>query len=401
MFRILAILLIFFCTGCDHQKAELQEVPVVSYMKIREIPLTLTTDLPGRVSAFSLSEVRPQVDGIILERLFEEGSEVQKGQTLYKIDSDLYRAERNAAQAALDEAKAKAELFMRQETRHRNLAHAKAVSQQDLDNTIAENRQAKARVARANAELERAEINLKHTDVKAHASGRIGISSVSPGALVTANQEHPLAVIQQIDNVYVDIAKSSADILRLRQALAQCDIEAGPLCAQIRLTLENGSPYMRQKPDSNGKQQPIYGEMLFSDISVGQDTGSVTLRAIFDNPERMLLPGMYVTATLEEGVMEKAILVPQRSVISIGSGKHAVFVLRPEQEKDGFVLEKREIKLDRPYENAWLVASGLKSGELVLVKGLQRAKADEFVKGFEDKNPLPTVSAYNQIDGKE
>lgn len=393
MKNILALVfLLLSVSGCDKPLSENQGLADVRYIVANEYPLPLATNLPGRVSALSLSEVRPQVDGIILERLFEEGSDVRKGQVLYQIDAALYQAERDIARATLTEAEARAALLARQEARHSSLARAKAVSQQDLDTTIAEHKEAKARVDRSRAELERAEINLAHTRVLAHASGRIGISGVSPGALVTANQEHPLAVIQEIDKVYVDMTKASADILRLRLALRKRVIGDGSADPGIRLTLENGAPYARQKPHADAEQQLIYGKLLFTDISVGQNTGSVTLRAIFDNPDGLLLPGMYVTATLEEGV-ERAILVPQKSVISSGSGRHSVFVLHPQTDGNNFLLERRDVQLERPYGNAWVVGKGLHKGELVLVEGLQRARSGEHVRGMEEKSPFPALPA--------
>ena len=395
MKRIFVLLFLIVCiSGCDKPLSESQGLSDVRYIVVNEHSIPLATDLPGRVSALSLSEVRPQVDGIILERLFEEGSDVRKGQILYQIDAALYRAERDTAKATLAEAKARVALLARQETRHSNLARTKAVSQQDLDTTIAEHKEARARVDRARAELERAEINLAHTRVLAHASGRIGISNVSPGALVTANQERPLAVIQEIDKVYVDMTKASADILRLRLALSKRALEGEDADSGVRLTLENGVPYARQKPDADADQQLIYGKLLFTDISVGQNTGSVTLRAIFENPDGLLLPGMYVTVTLEEGV-ERAILVPQKSVFSSGSGRHSVFVLRPQAGGGDFLLERKDIQLERSYGNAWVVGKGLHEGELVLVEGLQRAKPGERVRGVEEKTPFPTLPVTN------
>lgn len=389
--------LLFFLTisllGCEKLPPEIHSLSEVRYITVQKYSIPIASELPGRVSAISYSEVRPQVDGIILERLFEEGSDVSKGQILYQIDASLYKAERDTAKATLTEAEARAGLLERQEARYRNLVRSKAISKQEFETTVAEHQEAKSRVDRFRAELERAEINLSHTSVRAHASGRIGISGVSPGALVTANQQFPLAIIKEINKVYVDMTKASADILRLRKALSTQAIEDRELAPKVWLTLENGVPYTRQTADkASDNQQPVYGRLLFTDISVGQNTGSVTLRAVFDNPDGLLLPGMYVTATLEEGV-ERALLVPQKSVTSNGSGRHSVFVLCPLAGSGDFVLEKREVSLERPYGNAWIVGKGLRDGELVLVEGLQRAKSGEHVRGMEEKSPFPALPA--------
>ena len=362
-------------------------------MVVRPYNIPLITELPGRVAARTLSEVRPQVDGIILERLFEEGAEVRKGQPLYHIDPDMYRAERDAAKATLEEAQAKAELLARQENRQRHLARVNAVSQNDLDVATAERRQAKARVSHARAELERAELNLAHTTIKAHASGRIGISEVSPGSLVTANQEQPLAFIQEIGSVYVDFTQPSTEILRLRLRQGTRANGEGTSPPRITLKLENDIPYTSHGATREEDREPICGKLLFTDISVEQDTGNVTLRTVFDNPDGLLLPGMYVKGIIEEG-REDVLLVPQKCVFSLGSGIHGIFVLQ--QQTDGaFLLEKRRVELETVYENAWIVARGVQTGELVLTEGIQRAKAGEMVQGREI-NPFPGLHPVAQ-----
>lgn len=378
---ILLPLLMLSLAGCKEQSIPPGEPETVRYSMIAEEEIRLTNVLPGRVSAFVVSEVRPQVDGIILERLFEEGSFVAKGEVLYQIDPAMYRATHKAALAALAEAKANVTALAMLEKRYRNLVKANAVSQQDLDNAISKHRQAQARIARAKAELEAAAINLAYTQIKAPISGRIGASSVTPGALVTANQPEALALIRQIDRVYVDMTQSSADTIRLRRALTQRQISSDGNTAKVRLNLEDGSPYTSLAQNCpEGEPDWILGELKFSEISVGQSTGSVSLRAVFSNPDGLLLPGMYVKASVEEGVLENAVLIPQSSVLPSASGGHFVFIL---QEEDGglFRVQRRDIELDRSFGKRWIVKRGLSSGELLLTEGLQKAVPGELVKG--------------------
>lgn len=383
MMKIALIFLIFITTaGCNEEILPDEGPAEVRYVEISSEGITLTNDLPGRVSALVVAEVRPQVDGIILERLFEEGSYVEAGQVLYQIDPALYRTTHKTAQAALVEAKANATALAILEKRYRDLAKVDAVSRQELDNAISDNAQAQARVARAEAELESAAINLAYTEIKAPVSGRIGASSVTQGALVTANQPTALAIIQQTDRVYVDFTQSSADTIRLRRAMAQGKMFPNGSATKVRLTLEDGSPYTRVAHDhESDTPEWIYGDLLFSEISVGQTTGSVSVRAVFNNPDGLLLPGMYVQATLEEGAMD-AVLVPQGSVLSGGSGGHFVYLLHKEDSDAGiFRVERREIILDRTFGNRWIVKSGLAPGELLLVEGLQKAVSGEIVNG--------------------
>ena len=385
-----ALLLLFVATasGCGPEDTPQAGLEEVRYSVVSEERVTLTNDLPGRVSALVVSEVRPQVDGIILERLFEEGADVEKGQILYRIDPAMYRAAYNTARAVLTEAEANVTALALREKRYGSLVKTNAVSRQDLDNAISEHGQARARIARAQAELEAAAINLAYTEIKAPVSGRIGASSVTPGALVTANQPAALAVIQQTGRVYVDITQSSADTIRLRRAMAQGRLSANGSAAKVRLTLEDGSPYAPvAHAEENGAIEWIQGDLQFSEISVGQTTGSVALRAVFDNPDGLLLPGMYVKATIEEGAVDNAVLIPQGSVLSGGSGGHMVYVLRESDSGDGlFLVERREVALDRALGNRWIVKSGLFGGDILIVKGLQKAVAGETVKGVPVQN---------------
>ena len=381
-------LLLAAVSGCGENAAPPMEPEEVRYAVVTEERVTLTNNLPGRVSALVVSEVRPQVDGIILERLFEEGAGVEMGQVLYQIDPAVYQATYNTAKAVLAEAQANVAALAQLENRYRGLVKTHAVSRQDLDNAISDHGQARARIARAKAELEAAAINLAYTRIKAPVSGRIGASSVTPGALVTANQPAALAVIQQTDRVYVDMTQSSADTIRLRRAMAQGKMSPNGSAAKVRLTLEDGSPYtpVAHKQDA-GTPEWILGDLLFSEISVGQTTGSVSLRAVFNNPDGLLLPGMYVTATIEEGALDNAVLVPQRSVLSSGTGGHVVFVLRKDASGEGvFQAERRSVVLDRAYGNRWIVRTGLAKGDLLVVEGLQKAAAGAPVKGVPENN---------------
>lgn len=321
------------------------------YVEIVPQDVPITVELPGRVSALVISEVRPQVDGIVIERLFEEGDDVKKGQALYRIDSDIYRARRDRAKGALDEALANAEDARRVESRRKNLSRSKAVSQQDLDSAIYGRMQAEARIAIAKAELQAAEIDLAHTEIKAHSDGRIGISRVHPGSLVTANQIAPLNVVQKIDKVYVDVQRSADDTRPARNVAVK------------------------------GRDNKL--ENMFTDITVGPDTGDVTLRAVFDNPDANLLPGAYVTAILDLGTREKAILVPQKAVLSGPGGTHYLFVLEPVDGK--YKLSRRTVSVGEAYGNAWIVEKGLSGGEKVLAEGLQRAADGEVIESEEEK----------------
>lgn len=382
---ILPVCLVPILAGCDGSTEKEPEAATehVLYLALRREPLTLTSTLPGRVSSLVLAEVRPRVDGIITERLFEEGSVVQKGQTLYRIDPAPYQAAYAGAQASLEEAKAHASALALLEKRQRNLLPGQSISRQDLDNTISQHGQARARVTRAEAELKNAAINLSYTEVKAPVSGRIGTSAITIGALVTANQPAALAVIRQTDRVYVDMTQSSADIIRLRRAIAQRMMSVSADVTKVRLRLEDGSPYTAiTQPQGECSPHWIQGEILFSEVFVEQSTGNVKIRAVVDNPDGLLLSGMYVTAIIEEGTVNNAILIPQRSVMASKNGGHAVFLL----EKDGkdgstFRVTRREVTLDRAVGNRWLIKDGLNEGDLLVVEGLQKAIPETLVKG--------------------
>ena len=389
---ISVVCLALLLAGCDEPKEKEAEAEIehVRYLKLKTEELILTSILPGRVSPLALAEIRPQVDGIITERLFEEGSTVQKGQTLYRIDAAPYQAAYAAALASLNEAKAHEAALALLEKRQRRLLPGLSISRQDLDNTISQHGQALARVSKAQADLENAAINLSYTEIKAPVSGRIGAATITIGALVTANQPSALAVIRQIDRVYIDMTQSSADIIRLRRAIAQRVMSVSRDTTKVRLKLEDGSPYTTiTQVHSESSPHWIQGELLFSEVFVEQSTGNVKLRAVIENPDGLLLPGMYVTAIIEEGAINNAMLIPQRSVMANNMGGHAVFLL---QKDDGtFRVIRREVTLDRAIGNRWLIKDGLKEGDLLVVDGLQKAVPGMQVKG---------VPSSSTVEGK-
>src|SRR6266545_759594 len=277
--------------------------PEVGVVVVQPQRVAITTELPGRTSANLVAEVRPQVGGIIQKRLFTEGSDVKAGEVLYQIDPSSYQAAYASAKAALTKAEANVVPMRLKADRYKQLVAINAVSRQDYDDIAASVRLAEAEIEGAKAAAETAHINLAHTKVTAPISGRIGKSLVTTGALATANQPTPLATIQQLNPVYVDVTQSMADLLRLKESLAAGQLKKdGAKQARVKLVLENGTPY------------PLEGTLKFSDATVDQTTGSVTLRTLFPNPKELLLPGMYVRAILEEGVNDRAILVPQRGV---------------------------------------------------------------------------------------
>lgn len=345
--------------------------PDVGIVEIRTQAITLTTELSGRTSAFQVSEVRPQVGGIIQKRLFVEGADVKAGQALYQIDPASYQATYDSARASLAKAEASLISIRNKASRYEELVAIKAVSQQENDDSQAALKQAQADVAAARAALETARINLAYTHVTAPIAGRIGRSSVTPGALVTTGQAAALATVQQLDTIYVDVTQSSADLLRLRRDLASGQLKtAGANQAAVKLILEDGSTY------------PLAGKLQFSDVTVDQSTGSITLRAVFPNPGGALLPGMYVRAVLEEGAEEQAILAPQQGVTRDTKGNPTALVVGPDNK-----VELRVLKTRRTIGDKWLVSEGLKAGDKLIVDGLQRIAPGATV------NPVPATAA--------
>jgi len=325
-------------------------------------PVTLTTELTGRTSAVLVSEVRPQVNGIVKARLFQEGGMVRAGQVLYQIDPATYQAAYDSARAGQAQAEATLEAARLKAERYGKLAESGAVSKQDNDEAQAAYKQAMANVAAQKAAVQSARINLGYTRVTAPISGRIGKSSVTPGALVTASQTNALATIQRTDRIYVDVSQSSAEILRLRSSL-----NSGALArsgsAEVTLILEDGSTY------------PIKGRLQFSDVTVDPGTGQVGLRAVFDNPNGILLPGMFVRARLDTATAAQGILVPQISVSRDPTGGATVMVIGA-----GEKVEARKVSVGQSVGDKWLVTAGLRPGDRVVVEGLQSARPGTQVK---------------------
>jgi membrane fusion protein (multidrug efflux system) len=351
-------------TGCSKPKSAPPPSgpPEVGIVVVKPEKVFLTTELSGRTVPQMIAEVRPQVSGIIQKRLFTEGSDVRAGQVLYQIDPAAYAAAYASAKAAQARVEASLVSLRLTEGRYLDLVKIKAVSQQDYDNASAQLRQSEAELAAAKAAVETARINLAYTKVTAPISGRIGRSSVTTGALVTANQTAALATIQQLDSMYVDVTQSTADLLKLKQNLANGVMKKSG-SAQVKLLLEDGSLY------------PLTGTLKFSEVTVDPSTGSVTLRAVFPNPKQALLPGMFVRAIVVEGVNENAILIPQRGVTRNPKGDAVVMTVGAEEK-----AEPRPIKVARTVGDSWLVIDGLKAGDRVILEGLQKARPGTPVK---------------------
>jgi membrane fusion protein (multidrug efflux system) len=332
--------------------------PMVGVVTVEPQSVVLTSELPGRTSPYLVSEVRPQVGGVIKARLFTEGSDVRAGQPLYQIDPAPYKAAYDSAAAALAKAEANVATVKLKAERYADLVKINAVSKQDFDDQNALARQAEADVASAKAALESAKINLDYTKVAAPISGRIGPSAITPGALVTAGQTSALATLQTLDPIYVDVTQSSAELLRLKQQIAGGGIDGGGAeRAKVKLVLEDGTPY------------PLAGELKVSDVTVDPTTGAVTLRAVFPNPKSVLLPGMFVRAVVNDAKAQAAILAPQRAVSRDPQG-HATALVVDAAGK----VELRVLQTARTVGDSWLVTSGLNAGDRVIVEGLQKVK---------------------------
>jgi membrane fusion protein, multidrug efflux system len=335
-----------------------QGTPKVGVTVLQPQRVALSTELPGRTSPYLMAEVRPQVAGIVLMRGFREGSDVRAGDTLYQIDPSSYQASYDGAKASLSKAEATLRSATLKEARYKELVAIHAVSQQDADDSAAALAQAEADVASARAAMETARINMAHTRITTPISGRIGKSTVTAGALVTASQATALATVQQLDPIYVDVTQPSAAALRLKRAFAKGELtRSGDNAAHVTLLLEDGTPY------------PLAGRLQFSDVTVDPSTGAITLRAVFPNPKAELLPGMYVRAVLEEGIKEQALLVPQQAVTRDAAGKPLAYVVDSESK-----MQPRLLDTERAIGDQWLVTSGLQAGDRLVVDGAQRAR---------------------------
>lgn len=374
----------FLLSGCGEEQKQGGEMPPpdVKVVTLKAAPLTVSTELPGRTSAYRIAEVRPQVGGIILKRNYKEGSDVKEGESLYQIDPAPFQATLNSAQAELAKARANAELARLTVNRYKPLLGTNYISRQDYDEAVSTHAQAQAAVRAAQAAVQTAQINLNYTKVTSPISGLSGKSNVTEGALVATGQSQPLTLVQQIDPIYVDVTQSSDDYLRLKHEIASgaVDKEQGKVAVTL-VTAEN-------------KDYTHKGYLEFSDVTVDETTGSITMRAVFPNPQESLLPGMFVRARVDEGVRPDAILVPQQGVIRTAKGGAVVNVVNAKNE-----IEVRPVTVGQAYGNKWLVTAGVNNGERVVVKGFQKIKQGAVVKATEvDLNAQPATAAPKETE---
>jgi membrane fusion protein (multidrug efflux system) len=363
-----ALALCVLLTACGQGEPQKKSPVEVGVVTLATQNVTVSTELPGRTASTMMSEVRPQVAGVIQKRLFTEGAYVQAGQPLYQIDPSLYRASRDQAQASLANAEAAFATAQAKARRYRTLGQSEAVSAQDRDDVAAAARQAAAAVQQARASLNTTGINLAFTQVRAPISGRIGRSSVTPGALVTASQTTALATIQQLDPIFVDITQSSSQLLALRRALAAG--KALPASATIRLKLDDGTDY------------PLEGRIEFAEPIVDPNSGTVTLRARFPNPDGLLLPGMFVRVVAPQSVVPNAILAPQQGISRDPKGNATALVVN-----SGNKVERRVVTAAQAIGDKWLITAGLRAGDRLIVEGTDKAQPDDIVK------PVPVVQS--------
>ncbi|EAM8605002.1 multidrug efflux RND transporter periplasmic adaptor subunit AcrA [Salmonella enterica] len=352
-------------TGCDDKQDQQggQQMPEVGVVTLKTEPLQITTELPGRTVAYRIAEVRPQVSGIILKRNFVEGSDIEAGVSLYQIDPATYQETYDSAKGDLAKAQAAANIAELTVKRYQKLLGTQYISKQEYDQALADAQQATAAVVAAKAAVETARINLAYTKVTSPISGRIGKSSVTEGALVQNGQASALATVQQLDPIYVDVTQSSNDFLRLKQELANGSLKQENGKAKVDLVTSDGIKF------------PQSGTLEFSDVTVDQTTGSITLRAIFPNPDHTLLPGMFVRARLQEGTKPTALLVPQQGVTRTPRGDATVLVVGADNK-----VETRQIVASQAIGDKWLVTDGLKAGDRVVVSGLQKVRPGAQVK---------------------
>ncbi len=366
-FSPIAVAALFLLSGCDDAQttAQTPSTPEVGIVTLKGQAVHVVSELTGRTTAALSAEVRPQVGGIIQKRLFTEGDEVKAGQPLYQIDPSSYRAAYNEAAAALTQAQSLVVSDCQKARRYAALVKDNGVSRQDADDAQSTCEQDKASVASKKAALESARINLNWTTVTAPIAGRIGISSVTPGALVSADQDTALATIRGLDSMNVDLTRSSVDLLHLRkQSLAS---SSDTLNAS--LILEDGSTYSEK------------GRLALTEVAVDESTGSVTLRAVFPNPQHVLLPGMFVRARIDEGIMNDAILAPQQGITRDAKGDATALVVNADNK-----VEQRAVETGETYDDKWLVINGLKSGDKLIVEGTGKVTAGQQVNAVEVKN---------------
>lgn len=380
---LLLLVASFLLSACGQQQGSAQTAgqqspPAAGFITVQERPFTLVNELPGRTTPYQVAEVRPQVTGLIEERLFEEGQTVEAGQALYQIDDKRYQAALASARADLANASANRDKARLTANRYESLIDSGAISQQVVDDARATLSAGNAQVAAAEAAVESARIDLDYTTIRAPIDGRIGRSSVTAGALVTANQASALATIRQLDPIYVDLTQSYDELQRLRTAVASGALEISEGQAPVTLTQQDGTPY------------PHEGTLQFSEFAVGEATGSVTLRALVPNPDGALLPGMFVRASLPQAERKSAILVPQKGISRESNGQATALVIR-----DDNTVEKRNVTTEKAVGNQWLVSDGLRDGDRLIIDGLQKIQAGIPV------TPVDTANEKNASDDAE
>jgi membrane fusion protein (multidrug efflux system) len=378
--RARGLALVALCTSviaCGRHGDETSSgpAPQVTVVTLKNRPVTLTRSLPGRTSAYLIAEVRPQVSGIVKRRLFTEGGSVTAGQVLYDLDDSLYRAQYNSAKASLQKAQATLQAARLAAKRSTELLGIEAVSAQDNETAVAALGQADADVAAAQAAVDSGAVNLAYAHIVAPIGGRIGKSTVTQGALVTAGQAAPLATIQQLDPIYVEVNQSSSEWLALKQDIDAGRVETDRAAAPAKILLENGAAY------------PHEGKLQFSDVTVDPSTGNFLLRAIVPNPHLLLLPGMYVRAILNEGLLTQALLAPQVGITRDAKGNGSAMVVNR-----GGKVEARSVRVSRTLGDQWLVEEGLSAGDRLIVEGLQKVQPDMSVQAVEQSPPASATA---------
>ena len=382
LFVISTLMSIVALSGCEQVTVQAadqsgatgpQAVPV-GVITLKSQALTLKKELPGRINAFQIAEIRPQVSGIVQSRLFIEGKRVEQGQSLYQINPATFKAELAASEAAVASAKASIASSKSKATRYSELLKIKAVSQLDFDEADAAYKQATAALLTAEAQLQTAQINLDYSHVSSPISGQISKSNVTVGALVSVNQTTALATVTQLDPIYVDLTQSSNELTKLKKALASGALTVDPTNqTDVELTMEDGSIY------------PHKGVLQFSEVTVDPSTGSVTLRAQFPNPEKLLLPGMYARASIIEGVKSDAILVPHRGVSRNTKGEPTAMIVNKDNK-----VESRVLQVNRAVGSNWLVTHGVAAGDKLIIEGLQKIRPGALVTPTQVKSPEPS-----------
>ncbi|MEQ1409422.1 efflux RND transporter periplasmic adaptor subunit [Neorhizobium sp. Rsf11] len=352
---LLGAALLSACQKEEQAAAPLRPAAEVGVVTVAAETLPITNELPGRIAPTRLAEVRPRVSGIVVERVFEQGSLVKEGDVLYRIDQAPFQVQVDSAEATLKRAQA-AQLQARQTAdRQQQLRRNNVASQQEYDNAIAQLAQADAEVAIAEAGLASARLSLQYSQVTAPISGRIGRALITEGALVSTNSSENLATIQQLDPIYADFTQPAADLIRLRKALQDGQLMTGPNEAEVKLILDDGTPY------------DVPGRLLFSEAAVDETTGQVTLRGEFPNPNGDLLPGMYVRVQIQQGIASAAIAVPQQAVQRDAGGQASVLIVNAEN-----TVEQRRVNVGRSVNDRWVITQGLKTGDRVLAEGFQK-----------------------------